>query len=67
MSNSPEGLRELAEWYRALGKIGCTGERAGRLKFADYLDRLANEVEAHPEPEVPDRRPAPAKACSRSQ
>ncbi|GEM_PF-5480898 len=45
MSNNPEGLRDLAEWYRALANVGCTGDRAGRLKFADYLDRVADEIE----------------------
>ena len=38
-------LRELAEWYRAFAEVGRTELRADRLKFADYLDRLAEQME----------------------
>ncbi len=37
--------RELAEWYRALEEIGHAELRADRLKFADNLDGLAEELE----------------------
>lgn len=38
-------LRRLADWYRAFAEVGILAERAGRLKFAEYLERRAAELE----------------------
>lgn len=38
-------LRKLAEWYRAFAGIGRSKERAERLKWAEYLDELADQME----------------------
>lgn len=44
VEDAPE-LRRLADWYRAFAEVGNPGERAGRLKFAEYLERRAAELE----------------------
>ena len=41
----PRDLRRLAEWYRRMGEIGHTDDRAWRVSFADYLERRAREIE----------------------
>ena len=44
------GLRRLADWHRAYADTtGSALERESRLRFADYLDRLAAEkgAESH--------------------
>lgn len=38
-------LRKLAEWYRAFAEVGRAEKRAERLKWAEYLDELADELE----------------------
>ena len=39
-------LRQLAEWHRKWAEVAPNdGEREARLKFADYLDRRAEELE----------------------
>ncbi len=39
-------LRDLAEWYRGWAKAGRDEDRAWRLGFADYLEKLATEADA---------------------
>ncbi len=41
----PAELRKLAEWYRAFAVVGCTDEHDSRLKFAEYLERTAEDLE----------------------
>ena len=38
-------LRKLAEWYRAFAEVGHSAARRDRLKFAEYLERIAKELE----------------------
>jgi len=38
-------LRKLAEWYRAFAEVGHSSRRSDRLKFAEYLERRAEELE----------------------
>jgi hypothetical protein len=41
-------LRKLAEWYRAFAEVAGSAEaRLDRLKFADYLERRAAELDKH--------------------
>jgi hypothetical protein len=42
-------LRKLAEWYRAFAEVGHSTKRADRLKFADYLEHRAEELESNAE------------------
>ena len=44
------GLRKLADKYRALAEVGHSGEKEWRLRHAEYLDRLAEEAAAAPPP-----------------
>jgi hypothetical protein len=42
----PQELRKLAEWYRAFAEVaGSTAARLDRLKFAEYLERRAADLE----------------------
>lgn len=41
----PCELRKLAEWYRAFAAVGDAAARDERLKFADYLESRAEELE----------------------
>jgi hypothetical protein len=39
-------LRKLAEWYRVFAEVaGSDAARLDRLKFAEFLDRRAAELE----------------------
>jgi hypothetical protein len=38
-------LRKLAEWYRAFAEVGHSEYRDDRLKWAQYLERRADELE----------------------
>ena len=42
-------LRELAKWYRAFAEVGHSSKRSDRLKFADYLEHRAKELERNAE------------------
>ena len=51
-------LRDLADWHRKFAELaGSDHERQSRLRFAEYLDRRAAELEAAPGPQ----RAVPAK------
>jgi hypothetical protein len=41
-----EHLRKMAEWHRGMARVGHTDSRQWRERFADYLERLADELEA---------------------
>ena len=41
----PHELRELANWYRGWANFGRDEDRAWRGGFADYLEKLAGEIE----------------------
>ena len=41
----PHDLRKLAEWYRGIAAVGHTDECAWRVGFAEYLEKLADEIE----------------------
>jgi hypothetical protein len=41
----PAELRKLAEWYRAFAEVGRADQRESRLKFADYLEQTAEDLE----------------------
>ena len=43
-SESPEAVRERAQWYRDYAKV-CAGDNAWALRLAEYFDRLAGERE----------------------
>lgn len=43
---TPAELRQLAANYRGLAEIGAADYKAGRLRLAAYLERLAAEREA---------------------
>lgn len=47
-------LRELARWYRAFAEVGDRMARPDRLRYAEYLERRADELErtAANDPEV---------------
>jgi hypothetical protein len=47
--NDARELRKLAEWYRAFADVGHSSERSDRLKFAEYLERRAEELEKEAE------------------
>jgi hypothetical protein len=42
----PEDLRKLAEWYRGMAGVGHSDDCGWRLRFADYLERRASDMEA---------------------
>ncbi|MGE5268315.1 MAG: hypothetical protein ACM3JG_01440 [Thiohalocapsa sp.] len=42
-------LRDLAAWYRAFAEVGRSDERENRLRFAEYLERRADELEQRAE------------------
>lgn len=45
MQDNPSELRDLAEWYRQLARIGREHHRRARLKMAEYLERRAKELD----------------------
>jgi len=40
----PRELRKLADWYRGFAKVGHDEGRAWRVSFAEYLEKLADEI-----------------------
>ncbi|HLY05718.1 MAG TPA: hypothetical protein VKR31_08225 [Rhizomicrobium sp.] len=54
-------LRELASWYRSWDNVGTADERRWRAGFANYLDRLAAEMEFA---QMRDRTPGRALAST---
>ena len=44
----PAELRKLAEWYRDFAEVGRADQRESRMKFAEYLERTAEELEERP-------------------
>ena len=47
-------LRKLAEWYRAFAEVGHASKRSDRLKFAEYLEHRAVELEKGTQSNVND-------------
>ena len=41
----PQELRKSADWYRGFAKVGHDEDRAWRNSFAEYLEKLADEIE----------------------
>jgi len=41
----PQELRAQAEWYRGWSDFGTAEDRAWREGLAEYLEKLANEIE----------------------
>jgi len=47
----PDELRKLAEWYRSMADIGHSEDCGWRKRFAEYLERRAEDLEeAHVRP-----------------
>ncbi len=45
MADDARELRRLAEWYRAFAVVGSAAARSDRLKFAENLEHLADELD----------------------
>ena len=43
--NDARQLRKLAAWYRSFAEVGHPNGRLGRLRYAVYLERKADELE----------------------
>ncbi|HTT82933.1 MAG TPA: hypothetical protein VMF67_05600 [Rhizomicrobium sp.] len=41
----PQQLRKLADWYRGFAEAGRDEDRAWRIGFAEYLEKVAAEIE----------------------
>jgi hypothetical protein len=46
LEKNPRELREMAKAYRGGAEIGHTDSREWREKFAEYLERKADAIEA---------------------